>query len=407
MSATRQSLASRFQKFVGLETKAGLASPDAALFELFGALPSASGIRVTPLTAMTCAPVACAVNAISQAIGQLPIHVYQRGADGSKVRAPEHPVSRLLHSEPNPWTPASKFKEELVRDALLYRHGGFAEIVRVDGGKPFELIRINPETTPVTVGMSQDGPVYSVQESGKARPIDRQNILHLPSPSLSGMGLAHDAREAIGLLLVLERHANQLFANSARPSSILTVKGTGSVPPSADMLAKIKNAWLAAFGNGKSGGAAVLPSEVDWKPVTLSSVDAEFLSTFRFYIEQVSRHFRVPPHILYELGRATWGNSEEMNQQFLDGTLMHWISAFEGEVRLKLFDREERDTFYAEFLTDGFVRANYSARMEGLSKGIAARLINPNEARAVLNMPPYVGGDEFFNPHVQTAAVAS
>ncbi|QDM32718.1 phage portal protein [Tardiphaga sp. vice352] len=403
MSAISRSLASRLQNFVGLETKASLATPDAALLELFGALPSASGVRVTPLTAMTCAPVACAVNAISQALGQLPVHVYQRGAHGSKERAPDHPVYRLLHDEANEWTPATKFKEELVRDALLYRHGGFAEIVRVDGGKPFELIRINPETTPVTVGMSQDGPVYSVQENGKARPIDRQNILHLPSPSLSGLGLAHDAREAIGLLLVLERHANQLFANSARPSSILSVKGTGAVPPSADMLAKIRAAWLAAFGNGKSGGTAVLPSEVDWTPVTLSSVDAEFLATFRFYIEQISRHFRVPPHILYELGRATWGNSEEMNQQFLDGTLMKWISAFEGEVRLKLFDRDERDIYFAEFLTDGFVRANYAARMEGLSKAISARLINPNEGRAVLNMPPYVGGEKYENPNTSTA----
>jgi HK97 family phage portal protein len=356
---------------------------------------------------MGCAPVACAVNAISQALGQLPVHVYQRGADGSKERAPDHPVYRLLHSESNPWTPASKFKEELVRDALLYRHGGFAEIIRVDGGKPFELIRINPETTPVTVGVSQDGPIYSIQENGKARQIDRQNILHLPSPSLSGLGLAHDAREAIGLLLVLERHANQLFANSARPSSILSVKGTGTVPPSADMLAKIRAAWLAAFGGGKSGGTAVLPSEVDWQQVTLSSVDAQFLEIFRFSIEQVSRHFRVPPHALYELGRATWGNAEELNQQFLDGTLMKWITAFEGEVRLKLFDRDERDIYFAEFLTDGFVRANYAARMEGLSKAIAARLMSPNEARSVLNMGPYIGGDEYLNPHVQTAVAVS
>ena len=400
------SVASRIKDLLGLETKASRASPDTALLELFGAMPSASGIRVTPLSAMTCAPVACAVNAISQALGQLPVHVYRRGADGSKERAPEHPVYRLLHDEANEWTPSTKFKEELVRDALLYRHGGFAEIVRVDGGKPYELIRINPEVTPVTVGMSQDGPVYCIQENGKTRPIDRQNILHLPSPSLSGMGLAHDAREAIGLLLVLERHANQLFANSARPSSILSVKGSGNVPPSADMLAKIRAAWLAAFGGGKSGGTAVLPSEVDWQQVTLSSVDAQFLEIFRFYIEQISRHFRVPPHILYELGRATWGNAEELNQQFLDGTLMRWITAIEGECRLKLFSRDERDTYYAEFLTDGFVRANYAARMEGLSKAIAARLINPNEGRAVLNLPPYIGGEKYENPNTSTAEAA-
>ena len=40
-------------------------------------------------------------------------------------------------------------------------------------------------------------------------------------------------------------------------------------------------------------------------------------------------------------------------------------------------------------------------RMDGCQKGIAARIVNPNEARA-LNLPPYVGGDKFENPNTSS-----
>lgn len=395
------SFATRFKSIIGLEIKASIAAPDAALFDLFGATPSAAGVRVTPRTAMTCAPVACAVNAISQAIGQLPVHVFKRDGD-AKERAPDHAAYALLHDEANEWTPASKFREEITRDALLYPHGGFAEIIRVDEGKPFELIRIDPEATPVTVKQSKDGPLYSVQEDGKARQIDRENILHIPSPSLSGLGLAHDAREVIGLSLVMERHAAQLFGNFARPGGILSLKGN----PTPDSITKAKAAWIGAFGGGKSGGTAVIPGEASWQVLTLTSADAQFLELRKFQIEEISRVFRVPPHLVFEMGRATWGNSEQVGQEFLDFTLMHWITAWEGELRLKLFNRDERGENFAQFFTDGFARADLAARMEAYSKAIAARILNPNEARAAENRAPYTGGEQFINPNVQTANLA-
>jgi phage portal protein BeeE len=95
------SVASRFQKLLGLETKASLAAPDAFLLDLFGSAPSSSGINPTPRTATTCAPVRRAVQLISESIGQLPVHVYERGANGTKDRAQDHPAYALLHDQAN------------------------------------------------------------------------------------------------------------------------------------------------------------------------------------------------------------------------------------------------------------------------------------------------------------------
>jgi HK97 family phage portal protein len=347
---------------------------------------------------MECAPVRAAVAAISETVGQLPLKVFHRGVDNSKAVAPDHPAYKLLHDAANEFTTAALFREQITRDALLYPNGGFAFINRVDG-RPVELIRLDPEVSPVKVDWSNGEPVYSVKEDGKLREIAREDILHIPSPSMSGQGLAYDARNAIGLALVLERYANKLFANGVRPGSILFAKDAKT----PDATKNIKALFNAQFSGDGTGSNAVLPGDLTYQQLTLSSVDAQFLEMRKFAIEEISRHFRVPTFLLSELTRNTWSNSEQARGIFLDFTMARWLCAWEGEVRLKLF--ADDDAHFAEFVTDAFVRSDYAARTEGLSKLIAARVLNPNEARSMLNLPPYEGGDQFINPNVQTASL--
>jgi HK97 family phage portal protein len=395
LSATFRSLTSRFQKLLGLETKSGLAIPDAWLSEAFGATPSAAGVVVTPRTAIKAAPVRAAVAAISESLSTLPLIAYQRTADGSKERAINHPAYRLLHDAVNDFMPTSEFIRLMTADALLH-HGGFAFIARNSEGAPVSLHRLDPCEYPVTVKVDPfEGPSYEIQQDGKTRPIPRESILHLPSPSLSGRGLVHDARDVIGLALILERHASKLFANAARPSGVLSVKGLTS----ADGLAKVKAAWLAAHGGDKSGGTAVLPAEAEWQALMMTSVDSQFEQMRRFSIAEVARFFNISPIFLQDLARATWSNSEQAKDNLLSVTLLPWIIAWQSQIQLKLFNRDERDKYFAEFKIEGFVHADYAAKTEGISKLIAARVINPNEARAMMNLPAYAGGDQFINPN--------
>lgn len=392
-------LASRFQKFLGLETKASISAPDADLFALFGATPSASGIRVTPRNAIKCAPVRNALAAISEPLGTLPVHVY---ATDGKERATNHPTYRLLHDQANDFMSASQFRELMTADALLH-HGGFAFIARNSEGAPVSLHRLDPNEYPVTVKNDPfEGPTYEIQQDGKTSAIPRENVFHLPSPSLSGRGLVHDAADIISLSLILGRHASNLFANSARPSGVLSLKGT--VTP--DGLKMAKAAWLAAHGGDKGGGTAVLSADAEWSALTMSSVDAQFEQMRRYSVAEIARFFNISPIFLQDLGRATWSNSEQAKDNLLSVTLLPWITRWQGEIALKLFNNDERSKFYAEFMVEGFVHADYAAKTEGISKLIAARVINPNEARGMLNFPAYADGNEFINPNVQTATLS-
>ena len=390
------SVTSRFQKLFDLETKGYLATPEPWFFELFGSAPASSGVIVTPRIAMTCAPVRRAVQLIAELIGQLPVPVYKTDNEGATNRAPDHPAYALLNDAANDWTPASKFREEITRDALLYPNGGFAYINFVDD-KPFELTRFDPEINPVIVEYIGTEPFYSVGD----REIPRQHMLHIPSPALHYWGLVHDARDPIGLCLVMERYASRLFGNSARPSGILSL---GGKPGPAD-IAKAAAAWKATHGGSNSGGTAVIPAEAKWQSLTFTSADAQFLELRKNQVNEIARVFGVPPHMLFEMDRAIKSNAEQMGQEFIQYSLMSWITRWEGECRLKLFTPEERKIYTARFQTDEFLRADFLALMGGLGKGVAARIINPNEARAKIDLPPYSGGEKFENPNTTTATL--
>jgi HK97 family phage portal protein len=277
------------KSLIGLEKKASLSAPDTWLTELFGAPANNSGIAITPRIAMTCAPVACAVRSISESVAQLPVHVYQRGSDGAKERAEDHPAYTLLHDAANDWTPAFEFKRQLAEDALLH-HGGFAFINRVRS-KRFELIRLRPETVAVRPDLLTGEPTYTVTEKENTRDIARQDILHIRAPFLNSYreeSLIRLAADSIGLALLLERHATLLMANGARPSGLIALKG--NLTP--DALSNAKLAWQAAHGNGNSGGTAVLPADAAWQSLTFSSVDSQFMEMRKFAINDLSSHRR-------------------------------------------------------------------------------------------------------------------
>lgn len=389
----------RWSKVDQVEAKSSVASPDEFLIELFGATPSSSGISVTPARAMTCPPVRCAVQAIAEAIGQLPVHVYRR-ANGGKERDQNHPAYRLLHDEANDHMSAADFREQLTRDALLHGNG-LALINRIDG-RPIELIRLDPASVDIEAD-DLGSPRYFLRQETQRREIARADVLHIKAPSLNGISgesPIKQARETIGLLLAIEAHAARLFKNGARPSGQIVLPKRAAPETRKNLAA----AWRLAHGGENSGGTALLDDGAEYKPVSLTSVEAQLIEVWNRAVLDVARVFRVPPALLMDFGRATWANSEAMRRDFIDFTLRRWLREWEGQVRLKLIDEADRDTFEAEFLLDDFLKSDTLARMESYSRAIAARVLNPNEARAMENRAPYAGGDEFLNPNTTSAA---
>ncbi|WP_051356895.1 phage portal protein [Azorhizobium doebereinerae] len=375
---------------------ASLASPDAALLELFaGAAPTASGVAVSVATAMRHPAAACAIRIIAEAVATLPIITYRRDVDGSKERASDHPAYGLLHDDANDWTSAYDLKLALTLDALTTDKGGIGFVNRV-GGKVVEILRLDPAKVTVAYGEAGE-PAYRM--AGGAL-LPRDSILHIRAPG--GVAPLTTAREAIGLALVMEQHGARLFGNGARPSGVLSLKERTQ----PETIKRIRESWQLAHGGGRSGGTAIVDGDASYTPLTLTSVDAQYLELRQFQILEIARAFRVPPHMLFELGRATWSNVGDMGQEFLTYSLLPWLEVWQGAIRRALFTPDERREYLAEFLVDDLLRADLSSRADAYQKLIASRVLNPNEARAMENRAPYAGGERFENPNTTSGAPA-
>lgn len=383
----------RFQQLVGLKVKSALRDATPDMLALFGAVPVASGVAVSPETAMRCPAVYACVKVISESVAQLPLHLYQRLPDGTKARATDHPLYTLLHDQPNDWT--SGFEFRLGMQEALCKHGhAFAYISRNPRGEVRELIQIpSPSVTIKTDPVTLE-PSYEVAiGDGQTRRYFRREIFHLHA--LGGLSPIHQMREAIGLALAMEEHGARLFGDGARPSGVF--KYAKALTP--DAMRRLRGEFAQAYAGGaNSGKTLVLEDGMDFTPLQFNSVDLQFLELRRHQVAEIARGFRVPLHMLQDLERTTHANAESLGRQFVSFTLMPWLKAWEGGIRRALLTSRERPTYYAEFLTDDLARADLASRFEAYAKAVTNGLLSPNEVRAAENRAPYNGGDQFRLP---------
>lgn len=397
------SFVSRIRKAFGrnIETKAvGLS--DSGIAELFGCLPSTSGVNVSPSTALRSPAVLQAVRLISETLGSLPCKLYFEDGQ-SKEPARKHPGHRLTHNRANEWTAAGQLRVDLTTDALL--HGaGYAEVIRVAGNKPYELHRLDPGT--VQRRFEDDGePFFLVQPSqGAQRRLSYRDVLYLPA--FGGVSPITLGREAIGVAITLERHASKFFGSGARPSGIISNDKPAGNDSGAKTVANILKSWRVWQSNTTTD-PLILDSGWTYDAQTMPSTDAQFIENRLEQINEIARIFGVPPHMLYQLDRATWSNAEQMAASFLQLCLRPWLDRWQDAYSTVLLTDEERDSFYFEFVIDDLQRADAAGRAEIFGKLVAMRAMTPNEVRAAMNLPAIEGGDELANPYTTTSTPAT
>jgi len=386
----------RLKKLIGSETKSTLAAPAPELIALFGASPSASGVAVTPETAMRCPTVYVSVKVLAESVAQLPLHLYRRTADGGKERAADHPLAALLHDQPNDWTSAAEFR--LFMQTALCLHGNAYAFINRTGGQIVELIPIPSPSVVVEVDKVTMEPRYKVSIGDTPRIYDRSEIFHLKTLGTSpyvGLSPITQAKEAIGLALVMEEHGARIFSAGARPGGVF--KYDKALGPEA--MKRLRDSFNASHAGGENAGKTlILEDGMTFEPLQFNSVDLQFLELRRHQVAEIARVFRIPLHLLQELERATHNNAESMGQQFLALTLLPWLKLWEGAIRRALLTPEERAEYHAEFLTDDLARADLAARFDAYAKAVTNGLLSPNEVRSAENRAPYPGGDQFRLP---------
>ncbi|NSL22831.1 phage portal protein [Agrobacterium tumefaciens] len=356
---------------------------------LGGGVPTATGISVSSETALRVPAVAAAVRTISEAAASLKVKVVEVASDRTETDIPDHPVTALLRDEANEWTSGFEFIRSIVVDALCRDQGGLAWVNRVNG-EAREVIRYRPGFINVDYPDDSLAPRYRI--SGIIKP--SADIIHLRGPfDKAPLTLC---REAIGVAMVMERHAARLFGQGARPGGVIESEKPLGAEGSKSMI----TGWRAAMeGSENAGKTAILWDGAKWKAMTLSSVDAQFQQLRLFQLQEIARAFNIPASLLGDMTRATWSNAAEMQRQFLQLCLEPWLRALESALRRALFSKEDRKKYAIRFDRDDFTNVDLTARATAISSLVSSRVINPNTAREWLDLPPYDGGEEYVNPN--------
>ena len=356
---------------------------------------SGSGKSVNARTAIQVSAVYACVRVIAETVASLPFAVFEQDRQGTQ-KAPDHPLYRLLHDEPNPEMTSFVWREAMLTHLLLWGNS-YSQILRAGRGNIVGIYPLLPDR--MEVDRDDKGRLtytYSTT-NGQQVKLRPEDVLHIPGLGFDGvMGYSPIAveRNAVGLSIAAEEFGSKFFGNGATPSGILTHPNTVKNPKA------LRESWMAAYGgSSNSNRIAILEEGMTFTRISMPNNEAQFLETRKFQVEEICRIYRVPPHMIGDLEHATFSNIEHQSIDFAVHCIRPWLVRIEQSVNRALFTEQEKGRYYCQFNLDGLMRGSYKERMEGYAIGRQNGFLSANDIRRLENQNPIPredGGDAYL-----------
>lgn len=367
-----------------------------------GGAMSDAGMGVNKESAMRVTAVYACVQVISETLAQLPLILYQRTGD-RKDRATANRLYGLLHDMPNSFQSSFDFRQTKTAQVVM-GGAGYSFINRSVTGDVLELLPMHPDKVVMKQARDYSLSYVFTDAEGNQIPLRQDQVWRVIGMSLDGLrGISpiERHRQTVGISLAADKHTALTFKNGAKMSGILKHPSHFS---DKDVAARVAESWDAASSGDNMGKTPLLEDGLDWMQVSMTNRDAQYIETRKFQTEDVARIFRVPPHKIGHLEKATNNNIEHQGLEFVVDTMMPWIRRWEQSITRDIIGRANMRSIFPEFLLDGLLRGDSKARAEFYSKAVGGPWMSANEARIKDNMNPIEGLDEVLKPLNMTPA---
>jgi HK97 family phage portal protein len=320
--------------------------------------------------------------------------------EGTALRDP-HPLLDLLR-RPNPRQERAAFLEAVCA-YLLLAGNAYVEAVTVEGqgsADVRELYALRPDRMRVVPGADGWPEAYEYAVAGRSLRFEQNAalppILHLtqfhPLDDHYGLSSLEAAAVAVDTHNAAAKWNKALLDNAARPSGALVYSGPEGAVLSDSQFERLKRELEETYqGALNAGRPLLLEGGLDWKAMSLSPKDMDFLEAKHTAAREIALAFGVPPMLLGIPGDNTYSNYQEANRVFWRGTVLplatrigsaltQWLApAFGAKVRLVV------DTDNVPALAK-----DRAALWEQVSK---ASFLSINEKREAIGFSPIEGGD--------------
>ena len=359
----------------------------------FGSGQRAGGIRVTPESSLRTTAVLCCVRTLAESVAGLKLNLIKTTNAGAKTVQRNNPIHKLLSVKPNKWQTSFEWLEQMMLHLGLYGNA-YNEIVRDGSGVPTALNPLHPsrmEVEEVAPGVLR----YTYTESSGGRttyPADQiQHVRWMSNDGIHGIVPTEISKEAIALAQCCERFGSKFFSNGARPGVILETDN--AITPEAAL--QLRENWERLHrGVDNSWKTAVLTNGLKAHEMGNNAQESQYLEVRRFQVEEVCRIYRVPPHLVMDLQRATFNNIEQQSLDFLQFTLTPWLRRIEQSIGRDVIGDDSKDE--AEFDTRSLLRGDAASRSNYYNALFNLGCLSVNEIRSAESMNPVEGGDQRF-----------
>ncbi|MBS0248099.1 MAG: phage portal protein [Proteobacteria bacterium] len=248
-----------------------------------------------------------AVRLTAEAVGGVSFLLY----DGAEELT-AHPLIDLL-ARPNPRQDGPGFLETIAAHLMLSGNA-YVEAVRVagaGGNVPRELYALRPDRMKVVPGPNgwpaafdytvAGQTVRYAQDGGKDGPVPP--ILHLtlfnPLDDYYGLSPLEAAAIAVDTHNAAANWNKALLDNAARPSGALVYAGADGTVLSETQFERLKTELAEQYqGAANAGRPLVLEGGLDWKAMSLSPKDMDFMEAKHAAAREIALAFGVPPMLL-------------------------------------------------------------------------------------------------------------
>lgn len=347
--------------------------------------------------AMTFSAVFACFRVLAETFASVPIHEYKKLPNGDRIQTNDTGLYPILHGKANDEMSSYNFKE-----ASMYQLCGGGDAISIRsfnyaGG----LTALTPiERQNIRVDRDKDTKklIYIVNND-YSRPYSRDEVFHVPGPSVNGiigMSIIEYAASAIKLGLNYEKFGNKFYENGAMPSGAFEHPTSLNKEAYDRLKAGLKENYS---GMTNAGVPMLLEDGLKYNPFTMKLVDAEYLTSRKFEVEEICRYCRVPLHLIQNLDRATNNNIEHQSLEFAMYTMLPHFKRWEEAINTFLLtDYWSRQGYYFEFDMNAMVRGDIESRYRAYAIARQWGWASANDILRLENLPRIPNGDIYLQP---------
>ncbi|RIA56770.1 phage portal protein [Dichotomicrobium thermohalophilum] len=267
------------------------------------------------------------VRMIAEAAASVPIRLFD-GADELE----SHPLLDLL-ARPNAAECAPDLFEAWY-GSLLISGNAYMEGVTLDG-QPRELHVLRADRMRIVPGEDGWPRAYEYHADGQTLRFEQEvdgirPILHMrqyhPINDHYGMSPLEAAAMAIDIHNAASGWNKALLDNAAQPSGALVYSG-GDGHLSEEQYERLKTELEATYAGARNAGRPMLlEGGLDWKTMSMSPRDMDFISAKNLAAREIALALGVPPMLLGIPGDNTYSNFQEANRSFWRQTVLPMVN---------------------------------------------------------------------------------